>query len=111
MKLVNEKELREKLSISNAEFESLIQSAKAIEKLNVDYANGENGVDSESIDSKMLPWVEILRSLRKQNSIPRFYIQHDPRGPAVRLFFDDGSYNTWGGEEHGFGILFEEGEN
>ena len=28
----------------------------------------------------------------------------DPRGYTVRVVFPDGSYNTWGGKEHGYGI-------
>lgn len=28
----------------------------------------------------------------------------DPRGFAVRLHFPDGTYNTWGGKEHGYGV-------
>lgn len=28
----------------------------------------------------------------------------DPRGYTVRVHFPDGSYNTWGGREHGWGI-------
>lgn len=28
----------------------------------------------------------------------------DPRGYVLRLRFDDGTHNTWGGEEEGYGV-------
>lgn len=31
-------------------------------------------------------------------------VNGDPRGYVVKVHFADGSYNTWGGKESGFGI-------
>jgi hypothetical protein len=28
----------------------------------------------------------------------------DPRGYTVRIYFPDGTYNTWGGKESGYGV-------
>lgn len=104
MNLINRKELRLKLSVlSDTDFDFLVTTAQALEALNLRYCNGS--IDSAQFESMLS---QLAIPLKQIKGLPAIVIQHDPRGPAVRLLFADKSYNTWGGEEHGYGILFDE---
>jgi len=103
---INEKELSEKLkNTPDQAFFDLILTAAAIERLNLKACN-EGNVEDNAYDI----YLNVLNDLMKAGQIPPVKVQHDPRGPAVKLYFPDKSYNTAGGEEEGYGILFEESD-
>lgn len=72
-------------------------------KLATDYCNGENGVDSENIDTFTEPIIKAVKKLLGNNVPVRF--NGDARGYALKLSIewsaDKNIYKDWGG----YGIL------
>ena len=76
-------------------------------RLATDYCNGENGVDSITVDNKSVPILKaVSRILKNNNSFP-VSINYDARGYALKISdlymskYNLKLYQDWGG----YGIL------
>lgn len=82
----------------------IIRHAQALELSNLRQCNEE--MDDDAVFRLELEDAEHKDAVRSALSGTHIKVgwSGDPRGFAVRLLFPDGSYNTWGGKEHGYGV-------
>lgn len=80
--------------------EALLELSRQYEKIQVTECNRELTNLERNKEERVK---EQLKEIGKMCMLPLKF-NGDPRGYTVKCFFFDGSYNTWGGAEEGYGI-------
>jgi hypothetical protein len=79
----------------------LCSLARALHRLNEAACNC--GLTPQQ-EKRMQRLEERIRTVLARSGLPLNHFNGDPRGYAVYVDLPDGSYNSFGGREHGYGI-------
>jgi len=93
-------EIMRQEGMTQREAELILRHAATIERLAVARCNRELSEEEERKDERM---EEIIKGICKNHGIKANF-NGDPRGYTTKLILKSGRYNTWGGQESGYGV-------
>ena len=102
---------------------ALLRMAATAQRLSEAQCNGDWPADNGERRTKLCPecqcgWAILIKGvcpdcrieqrihefIKRENMPVSARCEGDPRGYVIKLAFADGSYNTWGGRETGYGV-------